>query len=79
MRYVFYYKSDGGYRMKQVDYDRALIKSTKGRPKVDIYSKKLTDDFINNFGLFSWHEYKNKYVIHVPEGTIKHNYNLDAK
>jgi len=79
MKYVFYYESDGGYRMKQVDCSGVLIKSTKSTPKVEIYKKKLTDDFINNFGLFTWFERKNKYIIYVPKGTIKHNYNLDAK
>jgi len=80
MKYVFYYETDGGYKMKQIDYDKALIKYTNETPKVETYREVQTDAFINKFSVYmSGCGCNNKNIIYVPKGTIKQNYNLDAQ
>jgi hypothetical protein len=80
MKYVFYYESDTGlYRMCQIDYNLTEIKYTKEKPKVIITEYRKKDTFKNKFTIFSFHQPDNTYVIEVPEGTIKNNYNLDSQ
>ncbi len=80
MKYVFYYETDGGYRMKQLKYYNVLIKYTSETPKVETYRKVQTDAFINKFSVYMGDcGCNNKNIIYVPKGTIKQNYNLDAQ
>lgn len=80
MKYVFYYETDGGYKMKQLSYDNALIKYTNETPKVETYREEQTDAFINKFSVYMGScGCNNKNIIYVPKGTIKNNYNLDVQ
>lgn len=80
MKYVFYYETDGGYKIKQLSYDNALIKYTNETPKVETYREVQTDAFINKFSVYMGGcGCNNKNIIYVPKGTIKQNYNLDAQ
>jgi len=72
MKYTFYCKVEDGFKMKQIDYDRAKIVYSNDLPRVD----KVIEESDN---LFSIHIYKSRYIIYVPKGTIQQNYNLDAK
>lgn len=74
-KYVFYYKTDGGFKMGQVDYRDAIIKYSDDI-KVIRYREEMTDSFINWFAVDFW--FSDRYEIFVPEGTIKQNYSLDA-
>jgi hypothetical protein len=76
MKYIFYYKTDGGYKMGELNKN-VLIKYTNERPRIEIYKKIKTD-------AYTWSIYLEgcdceNTVIYVPKGTIKQYYNLDAK
>ena len=77
MKYVFYYETEGGYRMRQLSYDQALIKYTNEKPKLEIYRQEPTNAFINNFSVGGLGDSKN--IFYVPKGTVKQNYNLDSR
>lgn len=80
IKYVFYYETDGGYRMEQLSYDKTLIKYTNETPKVEFYRQEQTDAFINKFSVrVRGCGCDSKNIIYVPKGTIKQNYNLDAQ
>lgn len=76
MKYVFYYQIDStSFKMKQVSFYNAIIKYSD-IPKVEKYINKPTDSKIN---LFALDNEINNYIIYVPKGSIKNNYELDAK
>jgi len=79
MQYVFYYEENGYYRMMQVDYNLVQIKYSDGIPKVNVTEMILSDAFINYFTIPPPNYAKKSYIIEVPKGTIKNNYNLDAQ
>lgn len=78
MQYVFYIEDDGLYKMHQIDYNLVQIKYTDSIPKVNVYEITETDAFINHFAI-DWNLGDQTYIIEVPKGTIKTNYNLDAQ
>ncbi len=78
MKYVFYYEENGLYRMMQVDYNLVQIKYSDDKPKVNITEIYPTDAFINHFAI-DLNVFDKTYIIEVPKGTIKGNYNLDAQ
>lgn len=78
MKYSFYCKSGGFIELKQVPYNKAKIKHTKGKPKVNVFKYVSSDSWVNYFSLPDFRP-PTEYVIYIPKGTIKHNYNLDAK
>jgi hypothetical protein len=77
-KYTFYYFFQGGYKLKELDHDRVIIKYNKTNPKVVEYDRHLTDDLVNDFVMSHDNETKS-YVIYVPKGTIRQDYNLDSK
>jgi hypothetical protein len=77
MKYMFYYEVNGMYKMKQIDYENVSIKYSNTTPKVEQFRREHTDAFINNFAIDFCGD--SDYIIHVPKGTIKQNYNLDAR
>lgn len=82
MNYVFYYNLDSTtFAMAQIKYDIATVKYTKDSTTAYVECYKTIDDknyFWNNFSIDT--DYGNmRYVIYVPKGTIKTNYNLDAQ
>ena len=77
MKYVYYYKdADSLYHMKQIDYANASIKYSDETPKIETYKEEATKDFIN---YFAWDYTEDKYIIYIPKGSIKQNFNLDAQ
>lgn len=78
MKYVFYYEENGLYKMEQIDYDLVRIRYSDGIPKVNVGELSFTESTINYFALDSDIGYKS-YIIEVPKGSIKNNYNLDAQ
>jgi hypothetical protein len=78
MKYVFYHEVNGLYRMNQIDYDLVQIKYSDGKPKVNVTENELTKSWINFFAL-DFDIGLKTYIIEVPKGTIKNNYNLDAQ
>ncbi len=77
MKYVFYYEENGFYKMGQLDYDLVRIKYTNDKPKVNIIHTYPSNSLINYFAYDT--DILNKtYIIEVPRGTIKNNYNLDG-
>jgi len=82
MNYVFYYNLDSTtFAMAQIKYDVATVKYTKDSTTAYVECYKTVDDknyFWNKFSIDT--DYGNmRYVIYVPKGTIKTNYNLDAQ
>lgn len=78
MKYVFYYEEKGLYRMMQIDYNMVQIKYSDSKPKVNITENYPTESIINYFA-FDTDLFDKTYIIEVPKGTIKNNYNLDAQ
>lgn len=78
MKYVFYYEENGLYRMMQLDYNLVQIKYSDSKPKVNVTENYPSDAFINNFAI-DLDAFDKTYIIEVPKGTIKNNYNLDAQ
>jgi hypothetical protein len=78
MKYVFYYEENGLYRMMQLDHNLVQIKYSDGKPKVNVTENYPSDAFINNFAI-DLDAFGKTYIIEVPKGTIKNNYNLDAQ
>lgn len=78
MKYVFYYEKDGYYELEQVDYNKAKVKYSDEKPKVERLTREnVRGAFINNFAIdFNCYE---EYIIYVPKGTINNNYSLDAQ
>ncbi len=78
MKYVFYYKTNGGFKMKQIDYEDAIIKySETRRGVIEHREEMISDSWINNFAYDL--EKVIEYEIYVPKGTIRSNYKLDAQ
>ncbi len=78
MKYVFYYEENGLYKMMQLDYNLVQIKYSNSKPKVNVTENYPSDAFINYFAI-DLDVFDKTYIIEVPEGTIKNNYNLDAQ
>jgi hypothetical protein len=78
MQYVFYLEENDFYTMHQIEYNLAQIKHTDSIPKINVYKITQTDAFINYFAI-DWNIGDQTYIIEVPKGTIKTNYNLDAQ
>lgn len=81
MKYIFYYEQNSTtFAMEQIDYDKAQIKYTSDSSAY-IETYIIVDDsnyFWNNLSFDT--DYGDcRYIIYVPEGTIKNNYNLDAQ
>ena len=78
MKYIFYYKMDGFYKLEQADYEEVKVKYSDEKPKAERFNRKnVKDAFINNFAI-DCNRYQ-EYIIYVPKGTIKQNYTLDAQ
>ena len=77
MKYVFYVEEDGFYMMEQLDYELVKIKYSTGKPRVNVTENYPSDSWINNFAI-DLDCFSKTYVIEVPEGTIKNNYNLNV-
>jgi hypothetical protein len=78
MKYVFYYEEKGLYKMCQINYNLVSIKYSEGKPKVNILEIYPTESFINNIAI-DFNVFDKTFIIEVPKGTIKNNYNLDAQ
>lgn len=82
MTYAFYYEIDSvNFAMSQIPYDVAKIRYTNDSTTAYIEQYQTVDDknyFLNHFSIDT--DYGDKrFVIYVPKGTIKSNYNLDAQ
>lgn len=87
MKYVFYYNvttvnNKKGFKQMQLDCDEDItIYYTDGSPyieKISTENVKVKGAFINHFA-FDINFIHNKYGFFVPSGSIKQEYNLDAK
>jgi hypothetical protein len=80
MKYVFYYENNGAYSIKQIDCDNAKIKYSEGNTKVELFTKERVKTAIINYFSMPFIEDKEKeYIIYVPNGTIKQDYELDLQ
>lgn len=79
MKYVFYYSENGVFKMKQTDYKNTSIKYSD-EIKAERYREKEVKAFINYFALDDICSESNmRFILYVPKGTIRQNYNLDAQ
>lgn len=77
MKYTYYYKNGDYYKMGSRDAEGVLIKYTDGPAYIEIREKKLKKGpLINKFVIYSQEP---QIIIHIPEGSIKTYYNLDAQ
>lgn len=71
--YSFYVKSNGGFYASQVDADNTFIIEEAGEPRLETYR-----DCVKEWALPRWFDECNeRYVIHVPPGSIKPMVNMD--
>jgi len=81
MHYVFYYRKNGFIEMEQLRYDQVKIQYSDEKPKI-VMSKnvKIQSDW-NYFALgdITTLLKPSDYIIYIPKGTIKNDYQLDAK
>lgn len=80
MKYTFYYKTNKGFKIKQIPCKEATIihKEVNKKPRAElVINKRKDDNTIMDY--FSIVIDRPNYNIYVPKGTIKNNYNLDAK
>jgi len=79
MRYTFYYeKEEGLYKMRQLNPSQVSIKYTDKNPRVEELGRVPIKSFMKKFTLVNCKVCR-KYIIYVPRGSIKNNYNLDAQ
>lgn len=78
MKYSLYCEENGLYRMIQLDYDLVQIKYSKNKPKIVVIENYPSKAFINYFAI-DFDVYRKTYIIEVPKGTIRNNFNLDTK
>ena len=79
MKYSFYYESDGGFKLKQIDYKNATIIYSDSI-RIEQFGEKEVVSFINYFAFDDLtDENYMKFKIFVPKGTIKSNFSLDAE
>lgn len=77
LKYVFYYKENKLYKIHQVNYF-IEIKYSNDKTKAEKYDEvPCKKTFINYFAIDI--DLKKYYIIYIPKGTIKHNYNLDTQ
>lgn len=79
MKYVFYVNRNETYEMWTVDYYNASIKYST-TPKANITSTHPSKSLWNKFAI-GFFDNKEKWtcVFEVPKGSIKNNFELDAK
>ena len=80
MRYVFYYEENGLFKMGQLHYNNVSINYVDGDPMLETIKEiEKKESFKNNFAIDNEYSFSKEHIIHVPKGTIKQNYNLDAQ
>lgn len=80
MGYVYYVKEDSNtYRMWQTDYDGATIRYSNEHPKICITYRHFDNSFWNYFAIDLPHNEIWKCIFYIPKGSIKQDFNLDAK
>lgn len=80
MEYTFYVKDGEYFKMETLPYSDVKIKYSSGKPRVVYYKYLPTDNIINDWGTsFTQPSYYNFYVIYVPKGTIKTDFELNAQ
>lgn len=78
MRYTFFYNDNGYYKMQQIGINNTKIKYSD-KPRLIVFTTLVNyDDWYNRF-VFGFGYASQRYVLCVPKGTIKNNYNLDTK
>lgn len=86
MYYVMYIKTHNGFTLKKIKCSEATVVYTKTTPR--IVTKGMTYkntehnrffDYDRFFDDSHWIQYKIKYIIEVPVGTITNNYTLDGE
>lgn len=80
MKYVLYVVAeDSTYNMIQLDYDLVKIKYTEGKPKLNVFEITKVKNAVINYFALDTDIGDQRYVIEIPKGSIKTDYNLDAK
>ena len=74
--YTYYLKIKDYYKLEQLPASDVLIKYTNGQTHI-VKIKRYPDSSIKNW--LGIHPTKIRFVIYVPKGSIKNNYQLDAK
>jgi hypothetical protein len=79
MKYVFYVENnDNTYSMNMLDFDKAKIKYSTSNPKLKITKTIPVKNQWNNWAI-DLCSVKTKYLIEVPIGTIKNDFQLDSE
>ena len=76
MTYTYYVKVKDYYKLEQLPASDVLIKYTKGPARILKVEQVEDNSFRSYFGIG---RPNTRFVIYVPKGSIKNNYQLDAK
>lgn len=80
MQYVYYYQKDSvSYKMGQVPYYDVTIRYSDERPRIETHTLSMKPIKTAKRNLFCIDQSSTTYVIYVPKGTIRQNFNLDAQ
>jgi hypothetical protein len=79
MKYVFYVENnDKSYSMNILEFDKARIKYSENKPKLKITQTTPIKKQWNNWAI-DLSSIKTIYLIEVPTGTIKNDFQLDSE
>ena len=84
MKYAFYVKekepftNEDSFRLVLLGYKKASIVYSDGQPRVDVVKNHWRETWQFKYSLLK-KTYVDRYIIYVPKGTIKNNYQLDAQ
>lgn len=72
MKYYYLVEKDGGRKIESTSHDRLTIYNSDN-PRIEEYYKVYKNDFLRkNFVVWD----NPKYKIYIPEGTIKHDFEV---
>lgn len=78
MYYAFYYNSGEFIQYMQIPHDEAKIAYTDGTPRLEVITYKTVEN--STINLFTIRQNcKKEQILHIPRGSIKQNFNLNAE
>lgn len=79
MQYVCYRKLENeNFKMEIIPHEKGEINYSTNTPQITVREISPSNHWINKFAI-DLNLYQQSFIIEIPKGTIKNQYNLDAK
>lgn len=75
LKYFYVKETDVGYTVCNVDADDSYIRYTTDRCHIEKQSYKFSNDFVAAIAI----PMSERYIFHIPDGSILNNYAVDLK